>query len=416
MNDKVEGRTPPRYLWPAMALFLLGAAWAGWNIVTLSLASFLSETDPGRALQWRARHDDAIVAAEQEQVRKDPKHVPDPARARAALALAPLKPIPYRLLARGAELRKDAAEATRLYEIAAARGPRDLPSVDWVARHRLARGDFAGALANFDQMMRVEPEVSDELKKTLLAVASYGPAQADFARLLSRDPPWREELVPRLLASAPNSAAIFPLVEKLRQEPGGLTSNELGLWIARLAHDGQWGPAYLTWVQSLPPEASRRIGNVYNGGFELEPSQIGFDWQFRNAPGVRVSRAQVTGADEELALRVEFDGERVSFANVRQLLALAPGEYRLLGKARLDDLRTDRGLVWTVRCAEGRRELGSTEPMSGRREWRSFEMAFTVPAEACGGQWLTLSLPARNKAEQRIGGVAWFDDLSIKSN
>ena len=37
---------------------------------------------------------------------------------------------------------------------------------------------------------------------------------------------------------------------------------------------------------------------------------------------------------------------------------------------------------------------------------------FEVPA-GCEGQWLTLRLPARIPAEQRIGGRAWFDDLKI---
>ena len=38
---------------------------------------------------------------------------------------------------------------------------------------------------------------------------------------------------------------------------------------------------------------------------------------------------------------------------------------------------------------------------------------FEVPGENCGGQWLTLRIPARIPAEGRIGGNAWFDDLKI---
>ena len=99
-----------------------------------------------------------------------------------------------------------------------------------------------------------------------------------------------------------------------------------------------------------------------------------------------------------------------------QMLALAPGNYRLNGRVRLDDLRSDRGLVWTLSCAEDGRQLAETEPMSGHTAWRSFSLDFAVPAEACGGQWLTLRVPARIAAEQRIGGVAWFDDLKINAS
>jgi len=38
---------------------------------------------------------------------------------------------------------------------------------------------------------------------------------------------------------------------------------------------------------------------------------------------------------------------------------------------------------------------------------------FEVPTDKCGGQWLELQLPARIPAEQRIGGLVWFDDLKI---
>src|SRR5205085_12568706 len=138
-------------------------------------------------------------------------------------------------------------------------------------------------------------------------------------------------------------------------------------------------------VQSLDPEASVRIGNVYNGGFELPPSQTGFDWQFRDVPGALISRAETVGAGEKLALRIEFDDRRVPFANVRQLLALAPGDYRFRGRVRLDDLRTERGLVWTLSCANNKTTLGESEAFSGRRDWRGFEMEFSVPADRCGG-------------------------------
>jgi hypothetical protein len=66
-------------------------------------------------------------------------------------------------------------------------------------------------------------------------------------------------------------------------------------------------------------------------------------------------------------------------------------------------------------CAGSRQVLGESERFSGRREWREFVVSFEVPASAeCAGQWLTLGLPARIPAEQRIGGIAWFDDLRIK--
>ena len=184
-------------------------------------------------------------------------------------------------------------------------------------------------------------------------------------------------------------------------------------WLERLIHDRQWGSAYLTWVAQLPSEKQATIGNVFNGGFDWEPSNNGFGWRFERVAGARIDRAETAGASNTYALRVAFEDQRVPFRNVRQLTALQAGSYRLDGRVRLDSLRTERGLVWSVRCAESGKELARSEPFAGNSPWRPFDVRFEVPTDNCGGQWLELQLPARIPAEQRIGGLVWFDDLKI---
>lgn len=337
------------------------------------------------------------------------------AAARAAIRAAPLDGRGYRLLAQLAERRGDVASARALYSLASARGPRDLPTLRWLTNDALTRRDHVRALAHVDLMLRLQPELAQFLSPVLLAFAADERAQTEVAEILLRSPPWRGDFMPRLIWQSPDSTALFGLMERLRRSPGGLSDADLSAWIDRLGHDRQWGAAYLIWAQSLSPEASQRIGNVYNGSFEREPSHSGFDWRFDRVPGAHMSRAQVTGAKDHMALRVAFEDRRVPFKDVRQLLALAPGTYRLEGQARLDDLRSERGLVWTLTCAEDSRPIAETDPMSGRREWTRFSLDFEVPAEDCGGQWLTLRVPARIPAEQLIGGVAWFDDLQIQA-
>jgi tetratricopeptide (TPR) repeat protein len=415
MNSPAErGASPVRLVLPALAAVAL--VFAAWRVFTLGLANLQVDDSPSEAMRWRPRFPEAVLFAEDRRLRNTKAPPAADAPLVEALGAAPLRPLGYRLMARHSELRGDLARAGALYSIAANRGPRDLPSVAWVARQHLERGEYRAALAGYDQMLRVEPELSNDFANTMIGIAATPAAQKEMAALLARNPPWRGEFIERLLSRYPDSAALYPLIEQMHGSVHGLTTREMGLWINRLAANGQWGPAYLTWVQSLSPEASQRIGNVYNGSFELDPSQIGFDWQFRNVPGARISRAETPGAGEHYALRVEFEDRRVPFANVRQMLALAPGSYRLKGRVKLDDLRSERGLVWTLRCVESGEVIGETGAMSGRREWKGFEAAFTVPEQRCGGQLLVLRIPSRIRAEQLIGGVAWFDDLSIKSN
>jgi tetratricopeptide (TPR) repeat protein len=391
-------------------------AFVGWRVFTMGVAERLSRQYPAAALGWRSDHPEAQLRwIEKQSHRRSAGGISQTSAARAAIRSSPLDGRGYRMLAEQAELRGDPNSAVAWYSLAAARGPRDLPSHRWLANYALTRGDYARALAHIDQMLRVQPELAQYIHPVLIAIAARADAQADLAKLLLQSPPWRSDFMPRLIGRSPDSAALFGLMERLRRSPSGLTDSELSSWIDRLTRDRAWGAAYLIWAQTLSAEASQRIGNVYNGSFEREPSHSGFDWRIDPIPGAQVSRAQVTGAEKQIALRVAFEDRRVPFKNVRQLLALAPGTYRLQGLARLDDLRSERGLVWTLTCAEDNRQIAETSPLSGRRGWDRFELKFSVPNADCGGQWLTLRLPARIPAEQRIGGVAWFDDLQIQA-
>lgn len=336
------------------------------------------------------------------------------ALARDAIHAAPLDGRAYRLLAEARLAQGREAEAARLFEVAAARGPRDLPSQTWLANRALARGDFPAALARMDLILRVQPQLGAKIYPVMMALAIRASEQPAVARLLARQPPWRATFMQNLLRSTPDSGAVSGLIERIRHAPPGLTTDELGWWLDRLIAEHRWGPAYLTWVASLDPAQRDSIGNVFNGSFETEPLPMGFDWRFGRAPGARISREQVTGASGSLALHVAFEDRRIPFQDVRQLLALAPGGYRFSGRSRLDQLRTERGLIWRLTCAEDNRVIAETEPFAGNHGWRAFEQSVTVPADNCGAQWLTLLLPARIPAEQRIGGAAWFDALEME--
>jgi hypothetical protein len=399
--------------WAGLGLGGLLLSLIAWRVLTLGMAEHLSRADPDAALGWRAGYAEAQLRQLELRARQPRHSEAQRTGALAAIRSAPLDGRGYRMLARQAELRGEMPVAMALYSLAAKRGPRDLPTQGWLIKYSLAHGDSAQALVHIDQILRVQPEMASRMYPILMALAARDPVKV--AKVLLQAPPWRPQFMVYLFRQSQDSPGLFGLVQRLRRSPDGLTDAELSAWLGRLVRNRQWGSAYLSWVESLSPEASRRIGNIYNGSFEFEPSQLGFDWRFGRVPGARVSRAQVTGSQGGLALRVEFEDRRVAFRHVRQLLALVPGTYRLEGRVRLDDLRGERGLVWTLTCAENGRVIAETDPVTGRRDWRTFERDLVVPAENCGGQWLTLRVPARIAAEQRLGGVAWFDDLSIQA-
>lgn len=401
-----------------LAALAAGLLFAGWRVLTLGMADHFAVSDPARALGWRADHPEALVR-EAERLAKAAGPGSPPSKAAEAMAWRAVRANPldgrgYRVLG---SLAADPARALELHVIAAARSPRDVPSHAWLIDHYLKAGDLPAVVAQADTLLRVEPEVTPTLLPLMVALASSPEAQPALAERLAASPPWGPGLLLHLVATVPDVNAFGPLMERLRKTPGGLRPDVLSAWVDRLTREGRWGQAYLTWVSQLPPERLQGLGNLYNGGFEWEPGQGGFDWRIGKVPGARIARMATGGMDGERALRVAFEDRRVPFAHVRQMLALPPGKYRLTARARPENLRTDRGLAWTLACATAdARPLGETQPLRGHGDWRDLSLDFEVPAQGCGGQWLTLSLRARIPAEQRVGGVAWFDNLRIVMN
>jgi len=403
-----ESRTPGRLLMLAVAAVLLFVA---WRVITLGLADHYSISDPARALAWRGDHPEALVR-EAERLALDPAQAaPAAETARAALRANPLDGRGYRILG---SLAADREQAVALHVHAAHRSPREVSSHAWLIEHFLVQGDYATALAHADLILRVSPRLAGNLMPVMLGLAVTPEGQPALAERLLLSPPWKDRALQHVIANAPDTDALSPLMDRLRKSPGGLGEQALGLWLDRLTREHRWGQAYLTWVSQLPPDRLQGLGNVFNGDFEWAPTQSGFDWRFGQVNGARIARLAVPGATDGMALRVSFSDRRVPFSHVRQQLALTPGRYRLSGKVRPEGLRTDVGLVWTVGCAGPLNQpLVDTAPFKGQSPWRPFEAEFEVPAEGCGGQWLTLRLPARIAAEQRIGGTIWFDEIRI---
>lgn len=396
---------------PIAVLLLLVAA---WRVLSLGMADQFARSDPGTALDWRSSHPLALLSAAEQLALKGGDPARAAALARAALSANPLEGRAFRVLAQLAEAAGNQAEAIRFYERASALSPRDIPTHMWLEGYYLSSGKPVEALRHIDLLLRIEPEKNWRQYHLLQAMAGFPPAHAALAAALIRQPPWRERFFAQICADAPGSSvAVTPLMNALRQAPGGLTGDELSHWLDCMSRDRRWGEAYLTWVASLPSDRQTGLANVFNGGFEYEPSGIGFDWRVKTAPGFLIERLPTQGAEGETALRISFQEGRIQFNHLRQLLVLSPGAYRWQGRSRAEGLRSEPGLVWTVQCAEDNKQLAATSPVTGLTPWRDIQMNFEVPTQGCGAQWLQLAVPARTKAEQRIGGRAWFDDIRV---
>jgi hypothetical protein len=81
---------------------------------------------------------------------------------------------------------------------------------------------------------------------------------------------------------------------------------------------------------------------------------------------------------------------------------------------KASDLRTERGLVWQISCAESGRTLAETHRVTGTAPWTDLEVKFSVPSSSdCHAQWLKLIIPARTASETEIEGDVWFQNFRI---
>ena len=396
------GRSAARVLTGA-ALAILGA-----RLLVTGVADYLADTQPQHALAWRNGQPEALVHAA--SARLEVGDVPA-ARllARRAVSANPLDGRGYRELARAAEADGDGGQARTLMELAVRRAPRDRDSHAWLLQHLLGEGRLDEGLRHVDALLRVDPARGETLYPALVALADDTHAGSALAALLARNPPWRAAFWNRLCSDDSHTDAIALLVGTLDGGAAPLQPAERAAWLERLIRDHRWAQAYPLWVDTLPSERRAPLSNVYDGGFEYAPGDVGFGWRIGHIAGADITRRGTPGAH---ALRIEFADRRVAFRHVRQLLALPSGDYRLRGRVRTEALHNERGLQWVIDCAEGRgQRLGATERFSGSGPWRDFATGFVVPDHDCGAQWLQLELAARVPAEQQVSGIIEFSGL-----
>ena len=382
-----------------------------WRILTLGLADLWAPSFPERALFWRPEHPDALRYAAEKQF--DSRHyAAAELLARRGIQAYALDGRNYRELGLIADARGQASQAFPLFQVAAARSPRDLLTHQKLAEYALKAGDVEQTLLQLDLFMRLDWTIGSDLLPRMVRLAEYPGTQSAFVRALAQQPPWRTPFLQMFASQARDPAAVDRLYRRLDSVPGqSLSTDETTAWVNRQIRDRYWEQAYATWVSSLPAVQRAALGNVFDGDFVFPPSQGGFGWQMPAVAGAVVRTLASTHADGGKALVIEFDGIQMLFRDVSQLMVLSPGRYVLHGRANARALDTGRGLQWVLTCAEDQQHILASSPLLvGSQPWKDFAVPFEVPASVCGGQWLRLQMGAPDQ----ISGQAAYAALSVE--
>jgi hypothetical protein len=331
-----------------------------------------------------------------------------------ALSGDPLNARALRILGQVADTAGDEGRATSFMEAAAATSIRESVAVYWLMQKSYEKKDYDRALTFADALLRTRSQVLPYVLPTLAGIAENPVAKGRLEKLLATDPPWRRSFFSALPRAVKDARTPLQLLLAIRDAPTPPAAGDLRDYLNLLIEHKFYELAYYTWLQFLPPERLTKLGLLFNGSFESNPSGLPFDWVISPGTGVTMDIVERPDQAGRRALLMELGPGRVEFAGIAELVLLGPGSYRFKGKFK-GEIAGRRGLVWRATCVGGAgAPIGESPMIKGPApRWEDVEFSFTVPERECRAQRLRLELDARMASEQLVTGSMWFDELAI---
>jgi len=177
--------------------------------------------------------------------------------------------------------------------------------------------------------------------------------------------------------------------------------------------------AFQLWRQALRathwPQDADNSSVVFNGGFEHDLLNGGFDWREDPISGASFRLDDNVAHTGRRSLQITFDGSaNLDFQNLQQLCPVEPGRrYHFAAYARLDKISTDSGIRFAIYDTFHPATLQIlTADLIGSRPW------FLVEADLLTGpetHLLTISLRRLPswKFDNKLRGTVWVDDVSL---
>lgn len=310
----------------------------------------------------------------------------------------------------------ETAKSDRLALALAQRSFRDVEAQALALDISLTKRDYAQAIHIVDAVLRTKPKSREFLFPLLRTLSDNPDSLSSLVDVLADSPHWRTDFLTDLAKNGENTGALSKLIAMLKKTASPAKVNEVRALVARLLEERNYDGAYYAWLDSLPAQDLKKVGLVFDGGFESNNRGLLFDWTFQRRKNVEVRIISRGNSQADNALQIYFAKNNSPFADVSQTLYLSAGNYRLEGEVRTEDLQNERGLVWKVFCiSDAKQVLGATFRHNGTSGWTAFSADFAVPAEKCEMQRLVLVLDARLALDQNISGRIWYDNLKISN-
>jgi tetratricopeptide (TPR) repeat protein len=325
------------------------------------------------------------------------------ASARTYLVRQPLAFEPFFIAGRAEEQAGRRGKAIELMEEARRRRPSSAATRMQLAAYYLQERRYRPALAQVDLVLRRDPEVRRLAMPQFVQLLGSAEGRDALAPLLLRAG-WREDFFRAARVSgvkAADATAFYELIGRI--DPRFDRSLERQLVIQSEAAEGRYREARTTWVNALPA-AERAANNLLaDGSFRRLRAPEPFNWSFADS---RSGRAEIARGDRGNYLDVAYFGGS-DLVLAEQMLALAPGRYRLAIEARSETGVKTTHLYWKLACAPSGASITAIDLASVKSDFGVFSALLDVPQNACSGQKLSLIAEA--------GDVAAVVNLQVRS-
>jgi hypothetical protein len=178
--------------------------------------------------------------------------------------------------------------------------------------------------------------------------------------------------------------------------------------------------AQQTWQQALAasnrPGGSSETGSlVFNGRFEQDVLNGGFDWRETALDGARFWFDNKTVLENSGSFRVQFDGSaNLDFQNVFQYVVVQPNtNYRFSAYVRTEDISTESGMRFEILDPQHPTQLQILTPSEiGTNPWTKVQ-ADLSSGPATHLLKITLRRMPTWKFDNKLNGSVWVSDVVL---
>ena len=348
--------------------------------------------------------------------------------------------------------RRDLVTAARYFQRASQLDPLSAKFELELANVEETRGEISEARQAYQVANRDSPQSADVAWQYGSFLLRQGDTQAGFSevrRALENDPSLETSALAECMRTGANTTVIVDEALPQRSEAylaaldyfvwQKRTDAALVVWtrllrlgqafampralplVNELIDEDRISEAKTVWDQALlasrwPVDPMNTESLIFNGGFENNLLNGGFDWREFQQTGISYSFDNSIAHSGRRSLRITFDGsQNLNFQHFYEYVLVQPNKhYRLSAFLRTENISTDSGIRFEIVDSGNHAVLPVLTPdVIGTSPWKQVQANVNAGAETDLLEIVLSRIPSE-KLDNKFKGTVWVDDVSLR--